>query len=311
MSEQASVHAPKAPTTTVDGTEKAARRWSLDGVETGVKVGMVAAIAGAGLAASFTHMHDWTIQHMPAGTPSWFGWANAVISELIPIAAFLTIRRRLVTGQPYGYPVVLLLAGAALSLTAQLAAVGSAASWSARFLAILPALAFMALSKMVLSDLDAAHKHAATVAAEDARQAEVIRELEAKAADAAVRALQAETAIAVAEERRATELVASATRLREMEERLRKATVEAPRVTSAKPTRKSTEAAPKAPRKTGAELLEERVEAAKESLPLWQIETPSGPEVASALGLKSEGVISDVRKRLTADRLALPAGHPH
>jgi hypothetical protein len=59
------------------------------------------------------------------------------------------------------------------------------------------------------------------------------------------------------------------------------------------------------PRKTAAELLEERVDAAKDALPMWQIETPSGPEIRSALGIKSDGVISDIRKRLDADRLTL------
>lgn len=66
----------------------------------------------------------------------------------------------------------------------------------------------------------------------------------------------------------------------------------------------SAETAPKAPRKSAAELLEERVEAAKEALPTWQLETPSGPEIASALGLKSDGIVSEIRKRLEADRLA-------
>lgn len=81
---------------------------------------------------------------------------------------------------------------------------------------------------------------------------------------------------------------------------------------SAKPTRKASarpaEIAPRAPRKTAAELLEERVDAAKDALPMWQIETPSGPEIRSALGIKSDGVISDIRKRLDADRLALANG---
>jgi hypothetical protein len=78
---------------------------------------------------------------------------------------------------------------------------------------------------------------------------------------------------------------------------------------SAKPTRKTSarpvEIAPKVPRKTAAQLLEERVDAAKDALPMWQIETPSGPEIRSALGIKSDGVISDIRKRLDADRLTL------
>ena len=50
-------------------------------------------IAGMAGAASFTHVHDWTMRNAPPGTGSWFGWANAVISELTPTAAGLDIRR--------------------------------------------------------------------------------------------------------------------------------------------------------------------------------------------------------------------------
>ena len=52
---------------------------------------IVAGMAGAG---SFTHVHDWTMRNVPAGTGSWLGWANAVISELTPTAAGIEIRRR-------------------------------------------------------------------------------------------------------------------------------------------------------------------------------------------------------------------------
>src|SRR3954467_373818 len=71
--------------------------------------------------ASFTHVHDWTMRHAPAGTPDAFGWVNATISELVPSPARLPINRRRRTGQPYGYPLFLLVAAAALSLAAQLA----------------------------------------------------------------------------------------------------------------------------------------------------------------------------------------------
>jgi hypothetical protein len=99
--------------------------------------------------ASFTHVHDWTMRHVPAGTPSAFGWVNAVISELVPIAAVLTIRRRQRFAAPIGYPVVLLLASAALSLGAQLAVASpSPSGW---LLSAVPALAFMALVKLVFA----------------------------------------------------------------------------------------------------------------------------------------------------------------
>ncbi|GGQ70286.1 DUF2637 domain-containing protein [Couchioplanes azureus] len=99
--------------------------------------------------ASFTHVHDWTMRHAPAGTPDAFGWVNAVISELVPVAAFLTIRRRRRAGQSVGYPLALLIASAALSLAAQLAvAQPSPSSW---LLSAVPALAFMALVKLVFT----------------------------------------------------------------------------------------------------------------------------------------------------------------
>ncbi len=78
----------------------------------------VGTLAGA---ASFTHVHDWTMDNSPAGTPDWFGWANAAISELLPIAALLTIRARRRADKPTRYPMFLLICGVALSLSAQLA----------------------------------------------------------------------------------------------------------------------------------------------------------------------------------------------
>jgi meiotically up-regulated gene 157 (Mug157) protein len=63
-----------------------------DKIENGVRLAIVAVVGLAAGAASFTHVHDWTMHNSPAGTPDWFGWANAVISELAPIAALLTIR---------------------------------------------------------------------------------------------------------------------------------------------------------------------------------------------------------------------------
>ncbi len=69
--------------------------------------------------ASFTHVHDWTMRHTPAGTPDAFGWVNAVISELVPVAALLTIKRRRRAGAPIGYPLFLLIAAGTLSLSAK------------------------------------------------------------------------------------------------------------------------------------------------------------------------------------------------
>ncbi|MCP9949288.1 hypothetical protein [Actinomadura madurae] len=107
---------------------------------------LVGTMAGA---ASFTHVHDWTMANSPTGTGDWFGWANAVISELTPTAAGLEIRRRKRNHQSVAYPMTVLIAAASLSIAAQLAvAKPGPTGW---LLAAVPALAFLALSKLVLS----------------------------------------------------------------------------------------------------------------------------------------------------------------
>ena len=124
-----------------------------DRVESVVLVVILVTVAGAAGWASFTHVHDWTMRHAPAGTPDAFGWVNAVISELVPVAAFLVIRRRRRAGAPIGYPLTLLIAAAFLSLAAQLAvAQPSPSGW---LLSAVPALAFMALVKLVFASTPA------------------------------------------------------------------------------------------------------------------------------------------------------------
>ena len=120
-----------------------------DRVEGLVLVVILLLVAGFAGAASFTHVKDWTLDNSPPGTGEWFGWANAVISELVPVAALLTIRRRRRNGQPVGYPMFLLVAAVLLSLAAQLAVAKPGLSgW---LLSAVPALAFMGLSKLVLT----------------------------------------------------------------------------------------------------------------------------------------------------------------
>jgi hypothetical protein len=116
-----------------------------------VLVLIVLAVGAAAGAASFTHVKDWTLDNSPAGTGAWFGWANAVISELVPIAALLTIRRRKRTGGPIAYPMGLLIAAAGLSLAAQLGVAVGHVGPSGWLLSAVPALAFMALVKLVLA----------------------------------------------------------------------------------------------------------------------------------------------------------------
>lgn len=124
-------------------------RVGADRAEAVVLAGILAVVAVAAGWASFSHVHDWTMRHAPTGTPDAFGWVNAVISELVPVAAFLTIRRRRRAGASIGYPLVLLIAAGSLSLAAQLAvAQPSPSGW---LLSAVPALAFMALVKLVFA----------------------------------------------------------------------------------------------------------------------------------------------------------------
>jgi hypothetical protein len=115
----------------------------------GLLVAIVLAVGLMAGAASFTHVHDWTMHNSPAYTANWFGWANAVITELIPTAALIVIARRRRNNTPIGYPMLLLVVAVGLSLTAQLAvARPSVFGW---MVSALPALAFFALSKLVFT----------------------------------------------------------------------------------------------------------------------------------------------------------------
>jgi hypothetical protein len=117
--------------------------------EATVQVLILLIIAGMAGAASFTHVHDWTMRNAPPGTGSWFGWANAIISELTPTAAGIEIRRRKRQHRTAAYPMAVLIAAAALSLAAQVAqARPSITGW---LLAAVPALAFLALTKLIFS----------------------------------------------------------------------------------------------------------------------------------------------------------------
>ncbi|GIH10312.1 hypothetical protein Rhe02_83790 [Rhizocola hellebori] len=116
--------------------------------EDSVLVLILLAVGIAAGAGSFTHVHDWTMNNSPADKADWFGWANAVISELVPVASLLVIRRRKRAGQPIAYPAFLLVLALALSVTAQLAV--AKPGFSGGLVAVVPALAFAALAKLIL-----------------------------------------------------------------------------------------------------------------------------------------------------------------
>ncbi|WP_435586589.1 hypothetical protein [Micromonospora aurantiaca (nom. illeg.)] len=141
--------------------------------ESVVLVAILLVVGLAAGAASFTHVHDWTMTNSPAGTPGWFGWANACISELVPVAALLDIRRRRRAGRPTGYPLGLLIAAAGLSLAAQLAVAKPGVSGG--LLSAVPALAFMALVKLVFASAPAPTSTTATAAPADGHTTDTAR----------------------------------------------------------------------------------------------------------------------------------------
>ncbi len=122
----------------------------VDRFEGVILVIILLSIGDASAAASFTHIHDWTMTNSPTGTGDWFGWANAVVSDLVPLGVGLEVRRRRRHHLRIGaYPITVIIAAAALSLAGQLAqARPSITGW---LLAAVPALGFLALTKLVLS----------------------------------------------------------------------------------------------------------------------------------------------------------------
>ncbi|GAA2562108.1 hypothetical protein GCM10010435_37590 [Winogradskya consettensis] len=125
-------------------------------LEAGLLALILTVVAVAAGGASFTHMHDWTMRHAAPGASDAFGWVNAVVADLVPMAAYLVIRRRKRKGQGIGYAIFLMLAAGAFSLAAQLAVAPS--GLSAWVLSAVPALAFIALVHLVLGEFSSADK---------------------------------------------------------------------------------------------------------------------------------------------------------
>ena len=132
-------------------TTRPPRRFTDDTAQAGVLVVIVLLVGLMAGAASFHHVKDWTLDNSPDGTAAWFGWANAVISELIPTAALIEIgrRRRHHPDASVRYPMLLLVGSVGFSLTAQLAV--AKPGLSGGVVSALPALAFLGLSKLVFT----------------------------------------------------------------------------------------------------------------------------------------------------------------
>ncbi|MGS2616921.1 DUF2637 domain-containing protein [Micromonospora sp. LZ34] len=103
------------------------------------------AIGGAAGAASFTHVHNVAAAH---GQPGWLAWADAIVLELMSIAAGLELRRRKRAHTSTVFPASVLACAVTLSLAAQVVeAEPSPIGWIA---AAVPALGFLVMVKVAL-----------------------------------------------------------------------------------------------------------------------------------------------------------------
>ena len=111
---------------------------------------ILAAVATLAGKVAFFRVVDWTMANSLDAAPINTGWTNGVITELLPIGALLYIRHQKRHGRTPGLLAWSVLGGAFLfSLTAQLAqAQLSVFGW---IVAAMPSIAFMVLSKMVVS----------------------------------------------------------------------------------------------------------------------------------------------------------------
>lgn len=115
------------------------------------------AIGGAAGAASFTHVHNVAAAH---GQPGWLAWADAIVLELMSIAAGLELRRRKRARVSTRFPAVVLGCAVTLSLAAQVVeAEPSPIGWIA---AAVPALGFLVMVKVALGHAGTANRTGAT-----------------------------------------------------------------------------------------------------------------------------------------------------
>lgn len=204
------------------------RRFALHG-ENWLALAMLAVLFVFALAGAFTHMHDWTITAINEAlrenalargvtpvpvTPDWFGWSNAVTSEIMPTYALLTVRKRQRQGRSITGPGWLFGLSSLLSLLAQLSATGVRLPYDAQLLVCLPAIALVVLGTFKLSDMSFAREEAAAAeqaAERERRQAELAAERQRRQAELAAE-LAAEQA--AERERAAAEQAAEAERQR-------------------------------------------------------------------------------------------------
>ena len=104
---------------------------------------IIGTAAGAG---SFSHVHDVAAAHGQAG---WLAWSDAVVLELMSIAAGLELRHRKRVHAPVALPAAVMATAVAVSLGAQVVdAERSPIGWIA---AAIPALGFLTMVKIALA----------------------------------------------------------------------------------------------------------------------------------------------------------------
>jgi hypothetical protein len=110
-----------------------------------IRIGVAVVLGGIGAAAGFTHTHNWAANH---GQTGWLAWATAVVIEGIAIVAGIEIHHDRATGRPYRFPMIVLVFGVLVQMTAQVAeAERSLAGW---LVAAMPALGFLAVVKLLM-----------------------------------------------------------------------------------------------------------------------------------------------------------------
>jgi hypothetical protein len=110
-----------------------------------IRIGVAVVLGGIGAAAGFTHTHNWAANH---GQTGWLAWATAVVIEGIAIVAGIEIHYDRATGRPYRFPMIVLVFGVLVQMTAQVAeAERSPAGW---LVAAMPALGFLAVVKLLM-----------------------------------------------------------------------------------------------------------------------------------------------------------------
>jgi peptidoglycan/LPS O-acetylase OafA/YrhL len=121
--------------------------------ETGLQTVLIVGTAMIAFGGSLGHAVQLAVDH---GQNVYYASATAVLVETTALSATLELRRRRRAGQPTWFPILVLIAGAALSLAVQIAcAQRSVWGW---ILAAIPVVSFLVLMKFVL----ARHGHTPT-----------------------------------------------------------------------------------------------------------------------------------------------------